>query len=72
MATTSRDSGPRVNDTEWVLRQRAGGFIMESGRKGSKVAMVSVRAQRLVRHTKEHGQLDFKMDTAWKPTLMEV
>lgn len=72
MEAHTRASGRTVKDMDWVWKHVVGGYTEESGRKVTKVATASDRAQPVTQNTKAPGPTDCKMDMDLKPTRMEV
>lgn len=72
VGTTTRAPGLKASGMVSEWRARAAGSTEGSGHKGSKVAMGSWKAQPAGPATKGHGAMVCRMDTALKPTLMEV
>ena len=70
--TAMKANGCRENVMASASRTRVTGCTGVSGPKDSRDVMVSARALHQALNMKEHGPLDYKMDTEWKHMQMEV
>lgn len=59
-------------DMDWVLKQEDVGYIEVNGLVAQRVAMVYDKVLHQRPNMREHGLVDFRMDTVRKPMLMEV
>ncbi len=70
--TASKANGCKANAMVSASKTKVIGCTEENGPKDSRDAMEFAKARRPAQSTKEHGPLDYKMDTEWKRTQMEV
>lgn len=72
VGTATKELGRRARGMALVWRAKGGGNIGGNGRKGSKAGMASWKAPAAVLVTKAPGATGCRMDTAQRPTRMEV
>ena len=70
--TPTRGTGRRGSAMVWGSRRRDTGCTKESGLMASKGDMARVLILAVEQSMKERGIMDFKMDMAQRPMLMEV
>lgn len=70
--TATKANGCRANAMVSASRTKVTGCTEGSGPKDSRDVMGSAKARHQAQSTKEPGPLDYKMDTVWKHTQMEV
>lgn len=65
-----RVNGKMAKDTDWEWKPEGDGYIEENGRRVLRVDMEYDNPTLLPLNTREHGQMDYKMDTDQK--LMQM